>query len=132
MKKLAFLLALLMLLGIFAGCEKKENNDEEIPDEPTESIPYEGEFGYVHAPGEEHVFEAEVLADPDCVKEGQILYMCICGEGYVEKIDAFGHEAEPATCTKAGYCINCNGLVEKALGHTTKRGICERCRAVVD
>ena len=131
MRKLAMLLAVLLLFGMLAGCGKKENEDGESLAGPTESVAYEGEY-IGHAPGENHVYEAEVLSDPDCVNDGQVLHMCICGEGYVETVKAFGHEIEPATCDRDGYCINCLAVVEKAMGHTTKHGICERCRAVVD
>ena len=131
MKKIALFLAFVMLLGCFVGCSKNKENKEPST-EPTESIPYEGELDHVHAPGE-HVYVTEVLAEADCVNSGKILHICaVCGEGFEEIVDPYGHEFEPATCDRDGYCINCGIVLEKALGHSPLHGICERCRAVVE
>lgn len=129
MKKIAFLLAILLLLGSTAGCKEKE--DEALSAEPTESIPYEGEFDHMHAPGE-HVFVSEEIVVADCVNDGTILHICvICGEGVEETVAAYGHELDIPTCTDPGRCVQCGAITEKAMGHTTKKGVCDRCGETV-
>ena len=131
MKKIAFLLAVLLLISCFVGCGNKEE-EEILAAEPTESIPYEGEFDHMHTNGA-HVFTTEVLAEANCTQSGKVLHICvICGEGFEETVDPYGHELDAPTCTEAGRCINCNTVIEKPMGHKVKDGICERCRAVVD
>lgn len=130
MKKIAVILAFVMLVGCFAGCGAKV--EEDTPSAPTESIPVEGELDHVHAPNE-HVYQVEVMQEADCVNSGRVIHMCIvCGEGFEEVVDPYGHEIGPATCDQPGCCANCGIVVEKPMGHTVNNGICERCRAVVD
>ena len=131
MKKIALLLAVFMLLSILAGCgDDRLANDETY--EPTESIPVEGEFDHTHTNGE-HVYVTEEIATADCTNPGKILHICVvCGEGFEEIVDAYGHEVDTATCEEPGRCMNCNMIVEEPLGHYVKDGICERCRAVID
>lgn len=131
MKKIALFLALVMLLGCFAGCGKNKGSEEPFS-EPTESIPYEGEHDHIHAPGE-HMYVTEVMAEADCVNSGKILHICaLCGDGFEEIVDAYGHELEGATCEKGAHCITCGTEVEEPMGHVPQNGICERCRAVIE
>ena len=126
MKRFAWFLVFLMLFGCLAGCGKKDIGDDTL-NAATESVPLEDEFEHAHGP-DEHIYQAEVMSDPDCVNSGITVHICaICGEGFEEITEPFGHELEPATCVEKGYCVNCGIVMEKPTGHSTKTGICERC-----
>lgn len=130
MKRIAWLLVAVLLLGCFVGCKKADTEDNTL-NAPTESIPLEGEMDHIHGP-DDHLYQAETMEDADCVNGGRVVHICvICGEGFEEIVNPYGHVIEPATCDKPGYCDSCGAIVEKAMGHTTKNGICERCQEYI-
>ena len=129
MKKTALILAIALLLSCLAGCGRK--NGEETISETQESIPVEGEFDHVHGPNE-HLYQADTMSEADCVNAGRIVHICVlCGEGFEETVEPYGHMIEPATCDQPGCCMNCGAVMEKPTGHTTKNGTCERCGTFV-
>ena len=129
MKKIALLLAVFMLLSVLAGCGDDRLANEETS-EPTESIPVEGEFDQTHTNGE-HVYVTEEMAVADCTNPGKILHICVvCGDGFEEIVDPYGHELDAATCDQGTRCLTCGIEVEPPMGHLWDNGICERCRAV--
>ena len=106
-----------------------------------------------------HVYTAR-RTEPTCVADGQILYICACGDSYATPIAKLGHTApathrvEP-TCTLPGYtydyCTRCRAHLSDtvstpALGHdytavvipptTTEEGYtrytCRRCGSSYD
>ena len=128
MKKIALLLAVLLLMGIFAGCGKDRLADGENT-EPTESVTVAGEFDHMHADGE-HIYVAEEIEVADCTHDGRILHICvICGEGFEEIVSSYGHEMDVASCLEGAYCANCGELLESPLGHLWDNGVCSRCGA---
>ena len=130
MKRIVWLLAAVILLSCVVGCGKAKTEDNTL-NTPMESIPLEGEMDHVHGPGD-HLYQAETMSEADCVNAGRIVHICvICGEGFEETVEPYGHMFEPATCDQPGCCVNCGAVMEKPTGHTTKNGTCERCGTFV-
>ena len=88
-----------------------------------------------------HGYDEATRTEATCVKNGEIVYTCSCGDSYTEVIPALGHTESdwiidtPATCTENGTkhkeCSVCRTIfaVENipALGHDFVDGECTRC-----
>ena len=134
MKKIALLMALLMLMLSFAACGKKTETpngavatgagDEAIATEET-GVGAEVEAAQGNC---QHQYDAEVVSTPNCTEIGITNYTCaLCQHSYTEEVPAMGHEAESATCEEASICATCEQIVEAALGHEDENGVCKNC-----
>ena len=131
MKRLSFLLALLMLF--LCGCTP---SNSAIQTTPTTSNNAPGQ------PPHEHVFNiSQILKEPTCGKAGKVRATCSCGAEQVTEILApIAHSytkkviKEP-TCTEAGQtaliCSVCNDSQEELVPpighHTYLNGECMFC-----
>ena len=153
MKKIALLLAIVMLIGCMAGCAK-DNKEDDVAVTPTSasgettgqnvnpdanenadaSEPYAGELiGSESCVGPEHKMTSVVEQETDCESYGHILHTCsLCGWSYQEQVEPLGHDYSPASCEFDAYCNRCQAVVEPATGHTTTNGLCEKCGAWID
>ena len=111
-----------------------EDGDDDPEDESGEED--NGEQGGEVTPGPDghiHDYVSAVGVAPGCTTKGTMVYICSCGDGYTEPIDAKGHtrvtdEAKDPTCTENGltegrHCAECKEILAKqevipALGHT--------------
>lgn len=142
MKKIALLLALLMLLSCLAACGEEETLSGEVVVDgenavATESIPVPGELDGMldadHCTGDHHIFTTEVLSEVGCESYGELQHTCVvCGWYYFEMVMATGHDYNPPTCEFDAYCTICHMIVETATGHDINGGICSRCGAYIE
>ena len=141
MRKIALLLALLLLLGCLTACGEEETLSAEGVDSenavPTESIPLPGEIEGMldadHCTGENHIFATEVLSEVGCETYGELQHTCtICGWYYFEMVMATGHDYNPPTCEFDAYCTICHMNVETATGHNIVDGFCTNCGLYVE
>jgi len=77
-----------------------------------------------------HSYTEEVTKEPTCTDAGEKTFTCVCGDTYIEAIEALGHSYEMtihnATCTEAGYvtydCSVCGNFYsedgQEAKGHS--------------
>lgn len=140
MKKLALLLALLMIVGCFAACggdskkptatEPAANNggaaaQQQKPnggsgEEDVESCPNSADG--------KHQFKEEVAGEPDCTQPGLIIATCeYCNFSTNKEIPALGHQGTGASCLEPSICTVCGEIAEEAWGHDFESGICKNC-----
>lgn len=83
-----------------------------------------------------HFYESIVLEKATCWRSGEITFMCVCGDSYVEKLEKLDHEfiewetIKNATCNESGieksYCILCGNEFERGIsikGHTVVKKV---------
>lgn len=128
MKKIALLMALLMLVLSLAACGGEKNDPENTAGTGSGS---ETTTGTVPTGSEgtcEHQYEQEVLSEASCDKAGVLRYVCtLCEYSYDEGIAALGHDGSGASCLEPSTCANCGEVVEEAWGHKDENGICANC-----
>ena len=140
MKKIALLMAVLMLVFSLAACggesaKTPEGNQENNSGSSSES----GETtantvntdpAIETADACEHQYEQEVLEEASCTKAGVMQYVCsVCTHSYTEQISATGHDGSGASCVEVSTCANCGEVVEAAWGHEAEgdEGLCKHC-----
>ena len=98
-KLFAIVLAIMMVMAIFAACNKKtddpENTDKPVDNTPVDDNPTPDEPAHEHAWG-----EGEVTKEPTCTEAGEKTFTCACGETKTEEIAALGHTWDEGTVTK--------------------------------
>ena len=130
MKKItkAILLAFLVLISIamlFSSCNDGSTHNFQ---DGTFQTPNENSAIGNDNPNHSHVYgEWVAVKGATCTDEGVKERSCACGAKEIQKELAKGHEWEDATCTKKAVCKICKKENGKPLGHTTDRGICDRC-----
>lgn len=144
MKKIALLMALLMLALSLAACGGKqvdepkqttaavgsENGEASVPEETGVGAEVEGETGSTEATVTncEHKYEEETVKDANCQEKGTVKYTCsLCQYSYTEDTATTSHEGTGASCTEASICTHCGDVVEEAWGHTDENGVCKNC-----
>lgn len=137
MKKIALLMAVLMLVFSFAACGGKGEGTPEATKGNNEnggSSAVAGTEGT--APVEEtrepceHQYEQEVMEEASCIKAGVMQYICTqCEASYTEEIPALGHDGSGASCVEISVCANCDQVIEEAWGHEDgdTDGLCDQC-----
>lgn len=85
--------------------------------------------GYEEKPsGCNHNYKISRQKAPTCTEKGSFTYTCsVCGDSYIESIDANGHKYADATCDKPQTCSVCSATEGKALGHSYSNYRCTRC-----
>ena len=138
MKKIALLLALLMIIGCFAACGGDgEKNEETAPaavgdatgqqQKPDASSGEEEEVCPNSDDGKHHYTE-ELAGEPTCTQPGLMLYTCNDCEFSISKdIPALGHQGTGASCEEPSICTVCGEVAEDAWGHEPESGICKYC-----
>lgn len=129
MKKIALLMALLMLVFSLAACgEKTEAPQTTATPAGTEEQEQTEATPAVDADGCKHEMEVELLSEPDCTNNGTKRSTCkICGEIITEEVPALGHDGSGASCEEPSTCANCGEVVEDAWGHEDEDGVCKYC-----
>lgn len=87
-----------------------------------------------------HQYEGKITQEPSCTAYGVKTFTCkLCHESYTEEIPVTEHTyttkvTKESTCTEDGekttVCSECGDkqyLSTTKLGHTTQKGVCERC-----
>ena len=137
MKKIALLLALLMIVGCFAACggDGEKNNATE----PAAGGNAAGENGTDAGTAEDlefcpssdegkHLYSEELAGEPSCELPGLMLYTCTaCGYSTSQEIPALGHQGTGASCEEPSICSVCGEVEEDAWGHESENGICKNC-----
>jgi hypothetical protein len=139
MKKLALLLALLMIVGCFAACGgDSEKNQETNPaaatggaaNQPTATNNAgvaDPELCPDSADGK-HQYTEEVAGEPSCTLPGLMMYTCsACQFSTTKEIPALGHQGTGASCIEPSICTVCGEIAEEAWGHDLESGICKNC-----
>ena len=138
MKKLALLLALLMIVGCFAACGG--DNDTNGTTDPA-AVGGNGAQQNGTGTGEEadpeacpssddgkHQYSEEIAGEPSCELPGLVLYTCgVCGYSKSQDIPALGHQGTGASCEEPSICSVCGEVAENAWGHESENGICKNC-----
>jgi len=136
MKKIALIMALVMLVLSIAACSQEKNDlpkNDSVNSEPTstqESTDSTETEGTTAATIKicEHAFTETVLQDATCEEEGIRLLTCsLCGEERSSGIPVLGHKGSGASCTEPSFCILCGMLDEPAWGHDDQNGYCRNC-----
>ena len=140
MKKLALLLALLMLLSCTA-CGKKEESAQAgaattVPAAVKDTEPSKGTVSYQEPDPEKcpatedlkHQYVEEVAGEPSCTLPGLMMLTCkACNYSTTEEIPALGHQGTGANCDEPSMCTVCGEVAEAAWGHDEEAGICKNC-----
>lgn len=139
MKKIALLLALLMIVGCFAACgEDSEKNSATDPAAATggaagqeNTNPEAGEVDLEACPSSDdgkHHYTEEVAGEPSCALPGLVICTCNdCGYSTTREIPALGHQGTGASCEEPSVCIVCGEVAEEAWGHEPDGGVCKNC-----
>lgn len=135
MKKIALLMALVMVVGCLWACgedpnQKAKDTLDGIFNNANPGNIANGNNGGAEDPTattEAHKFEEKILEEPDCYSAGSRLMTCSdCGLEVTEEIPALGHDITDASCTEPGVCSRC-GEMSPALGHIDQNGVCGNC-----
>ena len=134
MKKIAILLALLMLLGCFAACGNEETNEETGTaaaageQKTNQNVEAEADICPESEDGK-HQYEEELAAEATCTVPGLMMYTCIaCNSSTTAEIPAVGHQGTGASCDEPSVCTVCGEVAEDAWGHVDDgSGICKNC-----
>lgn len=136
MKRIALIMALVMLVLSIAACSQEKND---LPkNDPVNSDPTSTQGSNDSTETEdttaatvkicEHEFTESVLQEATCEEEGIRLLTCsLCGEERSSGIPAVGHRGSGASCTEPSFCIVCGMLDEPAWGHDDANGFCRNC-----
>jgi len=138
MKKLALLLALLMIVGCFAACGgDSETNGTTDPAAVGGNAAGEngdgtgGEIDLEECPSSDegkHQYTEEIAGEPSCQLPGLMLYTCAaCGYSTSQEIAPLGHQGTGASCEEPSICSVCGEVAEEAWGHESENGICKNC-----
>jgi len=137
MKRIALLLALLMLMLCCVGCGGDEKTDGEqgttgaaAHRETTIAPGDDLEISEVCPEAEDgkHQFEEEVISETTCTDNGVMMYTCLlCMESTTKEIPAPGHDGSGASCEEPSVCAVCWEIAEEAWGHEDEGGVCKRC-----
>ena len=80
-----------------------------------------------------HNYIPSVISAPTCTAKGVTQFNCsACEASYTEESEPLGHNIINETCTTPKTCTVCGSTFGLPLGHTTKRGLCERCNEFVE
>ena len=141
MKKIALLLALLLIIGCFAACggdgEKNEatepaanNGGAAVQQQGTQPIK-SGEEDLEVCPASDdnkHHYKEEVAGEPTCALPGLLICTCTeCNFSINQEIPALGHQGTGASCEEPSICTVCGEVAEDAWGHEPESGICKYC-----
>lgn len=120
MKKIALFLAVLMLVVCFAACKEETDAPQTTASADVETT----EETKVC----DHQYKSEILREPTCLETGSVQYTCtLCGYGYTEETQPYGHDGTGASCDAPSICSRCFEVVEDAWGHTEEDGFCRDC-----
>lgn len=138
MKRIACIMALLMLVLCVSACSSQNNesagsspivNGYQInTSAPTDAGNTEGTIGTAIVLCEHEYGEGIVEQDPTCEEDGMRLLTCKkCGETVSQAIPAVGHRGTGASCEVPSFCYVCGELDEPAWGHEEEFGYCKHC-----
>lgn len=138
MKRIACIMALLMLALCFVACTSENNEpvgsspvvNGDQTDTPAASAAdgAEGTTGATIVLCEHEYGEGVVEQEPSCVEDGVRLLTCTkCGETVSQAIPATGHLGTGASCEVPSFCYVCGEVEEPAWGHEEEYGYCKNC-----
>lgn len=137
MKKIALVLAVLMLVFGCIGCDKEEKGTEtggaaaatgEAASRPSEEIKETNPELCEETDDGKHQYEEELVGEPTCVEPGLMMYSCMaCGYSTTKEIPASGHQGSGASCEEPSVCTVCWEIAEEAWGHQADGDVCKNC-----
>ena len=132
MKKIALLMALVMLVLCLAACGQTDNEPAKNtqPQTTEETTPTEMESATTGTtiPVCVHEYVETVVQDATCTQDGVLQLQCaLCEEIVLEGVPAMNHMGSGASCTEASVCIYCGEVDEPAWGHDDVNGYCRNC-----